>query len=352
MSDSEHSLIIGAYTETLPFVTGVSAGLLGATYDPRTGALGPVTVLARTRNPSYATVNPAGDRVYVVNETTDFAGQPGGGLTAFARDPATGQLRELGSRSSLGDAPCFLSIDPASGALFTANYNSGSLTAVALEPDGSLGARHWHVQHEGSSLDPDRQSSAHVHMTTPEPGTSNVLATDLGMDAIMTYRLTDDGLAEQPGAGPRHLAFHPDGQHVFLVCELGSVVLTLRRTGDTLTLVHNASTLPSGFSGQTLAGAVRVSPSGEYVYASNRGHDSIAMFRFDPAAATLTLVHVEPCGGNAPRDFNLTPEGDRLIVANQDSHSLVVLDIDESAETLRPVAQVEAPSPSCVVFAP
>jgi 6-phosphogluconolactonase len=359
MGISGHNLLIGTYTETLPHVTGTADGILGASYDPLTGAVSDVTVLASTRNPSYLALDPDGHHVYAVNETHTFEDQPGGGVTAFARDPATGALSQLNSRSSDGVAPCFLAVD---GRVLLANYDSGSMTAVSIEPDGRLGPEVAHVQHQGSSVNSDRQAGPHVHMVSPDPVTGDILVSDLGLDAVLTYQLTPSGLIERPGtrfaappgAGPRHIAFHPDGQHVFVVCELASVVLTLRRVDGRLLLAHVASTLPPGAESgpPTLAGAIRVTPSGRYVLVSNRGHDSLVMLRFDAETPALTLACVQPSGGAAPRDFCLTPEADRVIIAHQDSSNLVVMDIDEDRPELRLLSTTPAPTPSSVLFAP
>jgi 6-phosphogluconolactonase len=362
---TQHRLIIGAYTEHMPFVDGKADGVLGATYDPAAGtaataaSIGAVTVLARMRNPSYVALSADGRHLYAVNETAEFEGQPGGGVTAFARDPEAGTLRQLNVRSSAGEAPAHLALSQDGRFLLVANYDSGSLTAIVIEPDGSLGAQHAHVQHAGSSVNPQRQAGPHVHMVCPVPGTHDVLVTDLGMDAVMTYELTDAGLTERPGTrfaappgtGPRHIVLHPDGRHVFVVGELSSTVLTLRREGGLLVLADVEPTLPPGFSGSSLAGAIRLTPDGQFVLASNRGHDSIAMLRFDAADSALALVHVQSASGRGPRDFCLTPEGDRLIVANQDSDNLVVMDLDEATPQLRPVSAAAAPTPSCVLVA-
>jgi 6-phosphogluconolactonase len=360
MSHSGHRLLVGTYTETLPHVTGTADGILGATYDPRTGAVSDVTVLARTRNPSYLAVDQDGRHVYAVNETHTFEDQPGGGVTAFARDPATGALSQLSSRSSEGVAPCFLAVD--GRVLLVANYDSGSMTAVSIEPDARLGPELARVQHQGSSVNPDRQAGPHVHMVSPDPVSGDILVSDLGLDAVLTYQLTQSGLTERPGTrfaappgtGPRHIAFHPDGQHLFVVCELASVVLTLRRADGQLVLAHVASTLPPGAESgpPNLAGAIRVTPSGRYVLVSNRGQDSVVMLRFDAEAPALTLAHAQPSGGAGPRDFCLTPESDRLIIAHQDSSNLVVMDLDEDRAELRPRSATEAPTPSSVLFAP
>lgn len=193
---------------------------------------------------------------------------------------------------------------------------------------------------------------------------------------MLTYRLTGTGLTERPGAqfaappgaGPRHLAFHPDGRHLFVVDELDSSVLTLRRTADhaadhaddhsggRFELVGVTATVPPGDAGPSLAAGIRVTPSGRHVLVSNRGHDSIAMLSFDPAAraraAPLTLTHLEPAGGSGPRDLCLTRDGARLVAATTDSHRLTVLEIDETAGRLRLTGAAEAPSPASVLFAP
>jgi 6-phosphogluconolactonase len=384
-------LIVGTYTEDLPHVRGTAGGVLGASYDPRAGIVGPVAVLARTRNPSFAVPSATGRQVYVVNETTSFDGRPGGvyeggvceggvceggvyeggGITAFARDPETGALRELNSRPSGGAAPCHLAIYPGGRFLLVANYESGSVVPVALEPDGRLGQEHARVQHAGSSVQPRRQAGPHAHMVAGDPVTGDVLVADLGLDAVLTYRLTESGLAERPGTridappgtGPRHLAFHPDGRHLFVVGELNSTVLTLRRVGGRFVLAGVTSTLGrASEAGDSLAAAIRVAASGRHVFVSNRGDDSIAMLRFDPGAVpaadaapgppALTLVHLQPAGGRGPRDFCLTPDGGHLVVANTGSHNLVVLRIDEDRPELAPVSATEAPSPSSVAFAP
>ena len=358
MSHSGHSLLIGTYTEKLPHVTGVADGILGASYDPRTGSVGPVAVLARTTNPSYLALDQDATHLYAVNETHTFEGRPGGGITAYARDPRSGALVQISTKSSGGVAPCHLAVD--GRYLLVANYDSGSATSVALESDGRLGPEHAHLQHAGSSAHPERQAGPHIHMTCPDPVTGDVLVVDLGLDAVLTYQLSPSGLTERPGtrlaappgSGPRHIAFHPDGRHLFLVCELASVVLILRRAAGRLVVVGEAPTLPAAASGPaSLAGAIRVTSSGRHVLVSNRGHDSVVMLRFSPDAPALTLADIQPSGGAGPRDMCLTPEGDRLIVANQDSHSLVVMDVDEDGSALRPVSATAAASPSSVLFA-
>jgi 6-phosphogluconolactonase len=186
-----------------------------------------------------------------------------------------------------------------------------------------------------------------------------VLVPDLGLDAVLSYQVSQAGdlseqvaerIVTQPGAGPRHLTFHPGGQYLFLLNELNSTLVTLRRDGAAFIQTDVKSTLPGSCTEHSEAAAVRVSATGRHVFASNRGFDSIAMFRLDPASGTLTLVHVEPTRGGEPRDFRPTPDGKYLLVANQDTHSIVSFAIDEDAPSLRPVSETHVPSPVCLVF--
>jgi 6-phosphogluconolactonase len=352
-------LIIGTYTERMPHVDGQADGILGCAYED--GTVGPPRLLAPARNPSWVTISPSGRNVYAVHETLDFEGQASGGITAYRRDPATGALTALGSRSSAGLAPAHVALHGDGRLVLAANYGSGSVAAYSVDDQGGLRALVGHAQHAGSSVDPDRQTGPHAHMIGIDPETGRVLVPDLGLDAVLSYQVSEGGeLSEQtaerivtwPGAGPRHLAFHPDGQHLFLLNEMDSTVLVLRRDGTRFIQTDLKSTLPGSCQDHSEAAAVRVSATGRYVLVSNRGFDSIAMLGLDAASGTLTLQHVEPTRGSEPRDFCLTPDGRYLLVANQDTHSIVSFTIDEEEPALRPVSAVDVPSPACLVFVP
>jgi 6-phosphogluconolactonase len=359
-SSSPEELIIGTYTERLPHVDGQAEGILSCRYEA--GTIGPVRVLARIRNPSFLVVSPDGRRLYAVNETVEFEGQPGGGVTAFVRDTRSGDLSLLNTRPSGGVEPAHLELDPSGHFLLVANYRSGSVAVFGLEADGSIGPMTDHVQHEGSSVHPVRQTGPHAHMIMFDPDSDQVLVPDLGVDAILCYELSDEGkLIERPGrridtapgAGPRHLAFHPSGAQLLVVNELDNTLVALRRDGDGFVTTDVASTLPEGFRGHSQAAAIRVSPSGRNVLVSNRGVDSdtIALFRFDADKGTLELAELAPTEGREPREFIFSTDGRFVIVASQDSNALIVMEFNEEAPRLRYLSSTPLPTPVCLRIA-
>lgn len=364
-------LIIGTYTEELMGVHGQADGILTAGFDGGTGRIGPVSTLAVTRNPSYLAMTAAAGNIYAVNETLTFAGQQGGGITAYARDTGTGQLTELNSRPSLGPAPCHVALDRTERFVLAANYgtDAGSVTVYPVAPGGGLGDLTSHIQLTGGGPHPERQAGPHAHMTATDPVTGDILVADLGSDAIGGYTLHPDGrltarpeagLAAAPGAGPRHLAFHPDGRHLFVVNELDNTVSTLRRGPDGFVPAHVATTLPDGAGGEgagsgtaagSLAGAIRVSPSGRHVLVTNRGHDSIAVLRFDPGTAALSPAGHTASAGEFPRDLIVTPDGRHAVVACQNSSLLASFAFDDGTGTLTPGHTAAVPTPVCLLLA-
>jgi 6-phosphogluconolactonase len=355
-------LIIGTYTEQLPHVHGKADGILAASFDPDSGRIGPVTSLAAARNPSYLAVSASGENVYAVNETVTFEDQPGGSITAYARDRRTGQLTQLNARATVGKSPCHVALDRSGRFALTANYgvDAGSVTVYRIEPDGRLGDITDHVKLSGSGPDPVRQTGPHAHMIASDPVNGDILVSDLGSDTVLVYALDRDGrltpktaanVAAVPGAGPRHLAFHPDGRHLFIVNELDSTVCALRREDDEFVVTDRVPTLPVGAAGENLAGAIRVTPSGRHVLVSNRGHDSLAVLRFDPSSSALSLVGITPNAGECPRDFTLDPDGRHVIVAGQDNDHLACYEFDDDTGGLRLLHSTVAPTPVCLVLA-
>jgi 6-phosphogluconolactonase len=333
--------------------------MLAASYDG-TGVAG-LTAAARLPNPSWVTAAADGRCLYAVAETTEFAGRPGGGVAAYARDPVSGAVTLLNAVSSGGAQPAHLELDPSERFVVVANYGSGSVSVFAREADGRLGVMAGHVQHLGSSSHPVRQADPHPHQICFDPVTGDLLVPDLGLDTVFGYRLGEDGtlterrgarLAGSRGAGPRHLAFHPGGQYLFVVNELDSTLAVWRREGDAFVQAGVTSTVPDDFTGENQVSAVRVSSSGRSVLAANRGHDSIAVFAFDPDTGKLAPALVAPCGGREPRDVVFTPDGARLLVANQGSETVTLFDFDEELPCLRFISGTVVTAPACLRFLP
>src|SRR5271156_3437859 len=239
MDSGRHPLVIGTYTEKLAHVDGHATGILSATFDGV--AVSEPSVEAEVRNPSWVTTTADGRFLYAVIETVKFEGEPGGGVAAYARDPKTGHLTLLNTAGSTGVEPAHVDLDPSERFVLVANYRTGSVCVFARKQNGSLGKLTGRVQHQGSSVHPIRQTGPHAHQILFDPVTGDLLIPDLGLDVIRVYRLSDDGalterpeaqIATAPGAGPRHLAFHPDGRHLFLLNELNSTLVVLRRHGD------------------------------------------------------------------------------------------------------------------------
>jgi 6-phosphogluconolactonase len=353
-------ILIGTYTEQLSHVEGRAEGIHSCTFDDE--GVGPSRLLTVTRNPSFLALTPQGDRLYAVNETVEFGGHPGGGVSAFARDPHTGDLSLLNARASLGQQPCHLALDPCGHFVVVANYVSGSIAVFPLDGDGALGAMTDHIRHTGKGGYSAPQRGSHPHMVAFDPDNGNVLVTDLGLDSVFVYALTKSGtliedsrlrISMSPGSGPRHLALHPDGQHLFILNELSNTLVALRRNGDRFMVVATASTLGERARLSSHAGAVRVSPSGGSVLVTNRGDntDSIAVLRFDAKLSCLELACLQSTSGRVPRDLVFAGDGRLVVVANQESDNLVAFEFDEGACGLQQVWSAPVPSPACLTSA-
>ncbi|MFF1876746.1 lactonase family protein [Leifsonia sp. NPDC058230] len=341
------ALLIGTYTQKVPDVDGHGDGIVSAVFDGEMVA--DAVLAAPLANPSWLTANADGSRVYSVLETA-----PDGWVAAFARD-GSGALSPLGTVSAGGAEPAHLTLDPSERFLVVGTYSGGSISVIALDDDGALGERVAFVQHRGSGPDARRQEGPHVHQLSFDPITGDLVVVDLGLGQVLFYGFGSNGqLTLRPeatislgAAGPRHLAFHPDGQHAFVVNELGNTVDVLRRSGDRFERVGGASTRPADATGDSTTAAVRVSPSGATVFVTNRGDDTVAVFSFD-AADGLTLVATEPTRGKAPRDLIVTPDGDRVLVANQDTDSVAVFSFDEETRSFEFLSLAPVPTPVCL----
>ncbi len=328
------------------------------------GRITPVGLAAKSVNPSFLALG-RDKYLYAVNETEDYEGQKSGGVSAFSIDHKTGKLTFLNEVASGGTDPCYLSLDKTGRYVLVANYSSGSVAVFPMRADGGLGERTAFVQHRGSSVNPQRQEGPHAHSIEVSPDNRFVLAADLGLDELLVYRfdatrgtLTPNQppfARANPGAGPRHFAFDPSGKYVYLVSEMQSsvTVYSYDAAKGTLHEMQMISGLPSGFAGESDAAEIAIHPSGRFLYTSNRGHDSIAVFSIDPAKHTLTAVGHVSTRGKTPRNFAFDPSGNFLLAANQDSNNVVVFRVDSETGGLTPTGQVlDVPAPVCVVFEP
>jgi 6-phosphogluconolactonase len=351
----ELTLYVGTYT------TGKSEGIYGYRMDAATGTLTRFNSF-KSVNPSFLAIDRSKRYLYAVNEIGEFLGKPSGGVSAFAIDRATGNLRLLNEQATEGADPCHLTIDRKRKTLLVANYTGGNIAALPIRSDGTLGMAIDVKQHEGSSIK-EQQKGPHAHCIILDAAERHALAADLGIDKVMIYRFDPSTgkltRGNQPsaelkaGAGPRHLTLHPNGKYVYVINELDSTLTVLKYTGafGTLSEIETVSTLPSDFSGVSYCADVHVSPSGQFVYGSNRGHNSIVVFQIDPPTGKLTLLEHVSTGGNWPRNFTIDPTGHFLLVANQRTDNVVTFSIDAQTGRLTPTGQVtEIPVPVCLKF--
>lgn len=327
------------------------------------GEMRHIATVTGIENPSFLAFGPEERTLYAVRETSEELHGLPGAIFAFARDASTGRLSPLNDQPSYGADPCHIGVDPAGRFLLLANYSSGSVAAIPLGPNGELGAAGQVLQHEGAGRPNPRQQGPHAHATVLDPTGRFALAVDLGLDRVFIYRLDERSGMLRPHvppytmvageAGPRHLAFAPDGASAYLVNELDSTISACAWDGDAgvLRIVQTISTLPAGYHGVNLAAAVRVAPSGRFVYASNRGHDSIALFERDATTGTLTPQGHTSCGGRTPRDFAIVPGGELLLAANQESGSIAAFAIERHTGALTPTGAVTpTPTPTCILI--
>jgi 6-phosphogluconolactonase len=341
-----------------------SKGIYVSRFDSAAGRLGEVRLAAEARDPSFLAVHPGGGFLYAVNEVGEFQGQAGGGVSAFAVNRSTGDLRALNQQSTRGVAPCHLSVDPSGHAVLVANYMGGSIASFPIGADGSLSPAITFVQHRGKGPNPQRQEGPHAHAIYLDEGNRHAVVADLGLDQLLVYRFdsktgalqpnTPASFALKPGAGPRHLAFAPGGRRAYCISEMHSTLTALSydpSRGEFREL-QTVSTLPEAYKGDSSTAEVAVHPSGRFVYGSNRGHDSIAVFSVERGSGRLTLVQHQLIGGRTPRGFAIDPTGRWLLAGNQGSDQITVFQIDSRTGTLTPSgAPVSVGSPVSLVFA-
>ena len=351
---------VGNHTRVEPFPRGQAEGVNVYRLDPSNGALSPVQTVGGVLNPTWVALSPSGRNLYAISAVPEIDGKPTGGLSAYSIDPTGGRLTFLNRESVGGPGPAHVALDPSGRLAMVANYHGGSVAALPVRPDGSLAPLSDFHQHHGHGSNPRRQEKPHPHSVNVDPTGRYALVCDLGLDEIVTYRidveagkLVREGAAKtQPGAGPRHLAFHPNGRLAYVIDEIDSTITVFEYDGDGgLSELQVVPTLPPGFSGENTAAEVRILPDGRYVYGSNRGHDSIATFSVDASTGKLTPLGFVSTQGKTPRGFGLDPTARLLLAANQDADTIVAFRVDESTGELAPTGIVnQSPSPTCVRF--
>lgn len=345
------------------YTRGESKGIYRAKLDLRTGALSDLQLAAELVNPSFLAFHPTLPRLYACGEVGQFAGGKGGAVSALAIDEATGRLALLNQQPSGGAGPCHVAVDRAGRNVLVANYGGGSAAVLPLDDHGRLKEPSCVVQHAGSSVNPTRQKGPHAHSVNLSPDGRFAFVADLGLDKLMIYRFDSaagtlaasdpPGVAMAPGAGPRHFAMHPSGRFAFVINELNSTITSLAfdAASGSFRVIDSVSTLPAEFNGRNTTAEVVVHPGGRFVYGSNRGHDSIAVFAVDESTGRLTARGHSPSGGRTPRNFAIEPSGRFLLAANQDSDNVVVFRIDpESGALTAAGAELKVPLPVCVRF--
>jgi 6-phosphogluconolactonase len=348
---------LGTYTRA------ESKGIYLAQLDLATGKLSQPKLVAEVKNPSFLAFHPTGKYLYAIGEMADFEGQKTGAVSALAIDPQTGGLTLLNQQSSGGAGPCHVSVDATGRCALVANYGGGSVACLPIGPEGRLTPATAFIQHHGSSVNVKRQAGPHAHSINVDPANRFAFVADLGIDKVLVYRLdatagtlvANDpaGVDLKPGAGPRHFAFHPSTRWAYVINELDSTVTAFQYDAGrgTLTTQQNISTLPAGCTEPNFPAEVQIHPSGRFLYGSNRGHNSIAMFALDQESGKLTFLGCESTQGKHPRNFGIDPSGRYLVAANMETNNIVVFRIDPQTGRLQPTGStVELSMPTCVKF--
>jgi 6-phosphogluconolactonase len=350
-----YDLIIGTYTN------GTSKGIYVYRFYVDNGRLAYLNQVDDVSNPSYLTVSDNHKFVYAVNEDPKVIG----GVSSFTFDAASGKLTPINRQSSEGTDPCYISVDKALKHAFVANYSGGSLTVLPINKDGSLGKPVQNIADEGHGVNPDRQEKPHVHTAVLSPDEKYLLYTDLGTDKLNICRyhpseaqplqkINEDAVSVKGGDGPRHLDFSPDHKYLYLVTELGAKIYEYQYKGGKLKEVQSVTMIPDGFTGMVGAADIHVSADGRFLYASNRGDaNELVAYSINPENGNLTFLQRISTEGRTPRNFVIDPSGKFLLVANQNSDSVIVYRIDQATGKLMPTgARLQIGNPVCLKFAP
>lgn len=367
------SLILGAVfvmpsnssaDDPVVFVSAFAAGEKGAIhafrFDAKAGTLKPQHQTTDVQHPFFLVISPDGRFLYSI-DTDKFGGKEDEFVAAYSIKDRSGKLERLNQQSAKGTASCYLDIDSTGKTVVLANYSTGSVAALPVQTDGSLGEATSFVQHEGSSVNPKRQKAPYAHSIVISPDNRFALAADLGIDKVLIYRLdaatsklevndAQPSVSAEPGSGPRHLTFHPNGKSVYLINELKNTVTYFDYEPESgkLTTQQTISTLPADFEEVTHTADVKITPNGKFLYGTNRGHDSIACYRIGDDGM-LSLIKIEPSLGKGPQNLLITPDGQWLICANMPGNNVVVFKINADTGELTATGEpVTVPMASCI----
>ena len=349
----KYYLYVGTYTD------GEEDGINVFTFDATDGDLDYVTTVKNVKNPSYLAIHEKKNLLIAVNEVGQFNGEKTGSVSSFRINPGTGDLTLLNQVASGGGAPCYVSINKAGTLALVSNYSGGNIGAFQINSGGSINKMTDLKQHVGKSVDEKRQKGPYAHSVMIDPKEDHALAVDLGIDKVISYSIDEKHgkLIEQssfnlaPGSGPRHIAFHPNKKFVFVINELSSTITacTYNHSDGSIKEIETQSTLPDDFGGTSYCADIHVSPDGNFLYGSNRGHNSIVIFSIDKNTGRLSKIDHQSVKGEWPRNFMIDPSGQFLLVANQHTDNIVVFKIDKDSGLLKSNGvEVKVSKPVCL----
>ncbi|HEY5563078.1 MAG TPA: lactonase family protein [Clostridiaceae bacterium] len=347
---------IGTYTEDN------SHGIYMYELNTKSGELTPIGFADKTVNPSYVTITDNKKFLYSVAETTEFQGTVGGGVAAFSIDNIEKRPKLINVQPTLGKHSCHIIIDSTNKYIFVANYSEGTVSQFPVMEDGSIGELMRTIKHIGSGPNKERQEMPHMHYVALTKNEKYLLTVDLGLDSVSLYRFEggkgdmsldeDASIVVAPGSGPRHLQFHPNNKYLYIVTELSSEVIVYEFDSKSYKFKHmqTISTLPDNFKGNSTCAAIHINKEGNFLYASNRGDDSIAVYKVEETG-NLKLIEIMPTNGKTPRDFALDPTESFLYSANQDSNEITAFLVDKEYGTLKPLDfKISINKPVCIKF--
>ncbi len=356
---NEMLVYVGTYTNK-----GASEGIYLYKLNLASGALTKVSSI-KSIDPAFLALDRKRRFLYAANEIGEFQGKKSGAVSAFSIHQKTGELTFLNQQPTNSPGPCSVTVDKTGRCVLAANYSGGSVSVLTTNPDGTLNPVSDLAQHQGFSINPNRQKEPHAHTIIIDDGNRFAFCADLGLDKIIIYKLdakkgklTPHAPAFAPvkaGAGPRHFKIHPNNKFAYVINELNETVIAFAfdKTQGTLKEIQTVPTLPADFTGTSYCADIHVHPSGKFLYGSNRGHDSIVVFAIDEATGKLTFVEYQSTQGKWPRNFAIDPTGQILLVANQNTDNVFTFRIDQSNGKLSPTGQVaEIPMPVCLKVIP